>query len=226
MGRILAISDIHGEIGLFNTILNKINYLPNKDQLILLGDYIDRGPRSADVLEKVIQLHNEGAIVLRGNHDQMMVNAAHGGKEEWNYWQRNGGNITVASYGHQMTRDKLFKNKLFQKHITFIETLKYYYVHDQFVFAHAGIDPKRPLSETDRDTFLWIREPFLSEYSGNKVVVVGHTRTVYLHDDPNNCDIYFGENNIVGIDGGAVFGGQLNCYDVTNNVTYNVRVPD
>lgn len=225
MKRILAISDIHGELGMFQTLLDKVNFSPKLDQLILLGDYIDRGPRSADVLEMVIQLQKDGAIILRGNHDQMMVDAAQGGEEEWHYWQSNGGDITVASYGEQLTREKLLNNKLFQKHIAFIETLDHYYEKDEYIFVHAGIDSKLALSETDKHTFLWTREPFLSEYSGNRIIIVGHTRTIYLHEDANNANIYFGENNIIGIDGGAVFDGQLNCYDVTHNIAYNVKEP-
>jgi serine/threonine protein phosphatase 1 len=70
---------------------------------------------------------------------------------------------------------------------------------------------------------MWIREPFHKGYSGVKKVVFGHTPTQGLHGEPDNHHVYYGPNNIIGIDGGAVFGGQLNALDVTNDIVYYVR---
>ena len=78
MKRILAISDIHGELELFDSLLEKLNYDADEDQLILLGDYVDRGRDSKGVLNRVSELKRNGAIVLRGNHDEMMLNAVNG----------------------------------------------------------------------------------------------------------------------------------------------------
>ena len=72
MNRILAISDIHGELGLLEELLLKVNYDPMNDQLFLLGDYIDRGPSSSGVLNLVSELQAKGARVLLGNHEAIM----------------------------------------------------------------------------------------------------------------------------------------------------------
>jgi serine/threonine protein phosphatase 1 len=73
MGRILVISDIHGMHEEFDKLINGINYDPDNDQLILLGDYIDRGPEPTKCLERVIQLTQVGAIALLGNHESMCL---------------------------------------------------------------------------------------------------------------------------------------------------------
>ena len=78
MKRILAISDIHGELELFDSLLEKVNYDADEDQLILLGDYVDRGRDSKGVLNRVSELKRKGAIILRGDHDEMMLNAVNG----------------------------------------------------------------------------------------------------------------------------------------------------
>ena len=69
MKRILVISDIHGELKLFDSLLEKVKYDADEDQLILVGDYVDRGPDSKGVLNRVSELKRNGAVVLRGNHD-------------------------------------------------------------------------------------------------------------------------------------------------------------
>src|SRR5690606_23504955 len=98
MKRTLVISDIHGELALFEELLQEAGYNAAEDQLILLGDYVDRGPDSKGVLERVVELKKQGAIVLRGNHDNMMlaaVNDEPGAKERW---ARNGAIPTLQSY--------------------------------------------------------------------------------------------------------------------------------
>ncbi len=87
MNRILVISDIHGEIDKFKKLLEEIQYNAKQDQLILLGDYVDRGPNARAVLEKVKELKEEGAFVLKGNHEDMMIKALTTDEERsWNHW--------------------------------------------------------------------------------------------------------------------------------------------
>ena len=101
MKRTLVISDIHGEIELFERLLADVNYDSSHDQLILLGDYVDRGPNSKKVLDKVIELKSDGALVLKGNHEDMMIKALTTDEERsWKNWvNRNGGRTTLESYG-------------------------------------------------------------------------------------------------------------------------------
>lgn len=223
MGRILVISDIHGEITMFEQLLEKANYDSERDQLILLGDYIDRGPDSPGVLDKVIRLKEAGAIVLRGNHDQMMVDAYEEKTNAWMRWIKNGGIETLVNYDPSITEKEFPKTDRFKEHIDFIRSLDYYHETDEYIFVHAGLDPDLSLEDTDPNILIWIRDKFHQGYKGDKTVVFGHTPTPLLHKDDKNYDIYYGPNKIIGIDGAAVYGGQLNCLDVTSGDVYAVK---
>lgn len=222
MKRILLISDIHGEYEMFIRLLDKVSYQPEKDQLVLLGDYIDRGPDSKKVLNKVSQLKEKGAIVLRGNHDQMMIDVTEKKDKAWDRWERNGGLATLANYHQGEELAEIPSGGKFHEHLEFLKTLDYYHESEDYIFVHAGLEPGKSPAETDPDTLIWIREDFHKNYRGKKTVVFGHTPTKYLNKDQSN-DVYFGKNNIIGIDGAAVYGGQLNCLELPSKKTYFVR---
>ncbi|MBB4824338.1 serine/threonine protein phosphatase 1 [Sporosarcina luteola] len=238
MGRTLVISDIHGEITAFTQLLKQIDYQPGIDRLILLGDYIDRGENSKAVLDQVMLLHEQGATVLKGNHEDMMIKAFTSGEERpWRHWvDRNGGKETLRSYGfteeqYMVSLDVPFErphllSDALEKHIEFICSLEVYKEQDNFLFVHAGVNPETPIPETEERDFLWIRDPFHNGYAGEKTVVFGHIPTKHLHKDDANHSIFFGTNNIIGIDGGAVYGGQLNCLELPGFITHNVKISD
>lgn len=226
MKRTLAISDIHGDIDKFEDLLKIVEYNRNQDQLLLLGDYVDRGPHSRAVLDKVIQLKSEGAIVLIGNHDKMMIDAFEYQDDPMHLkrWYYNGGIKTLQNYGYSIEKDNpkywyttdefpepLQLNDEIREHIEFLKELPYYYETDSHIFVHAGVEPETPLHSTDPHTLVWIREEFHQKYNGTKTVVFGHTPVKYLHESP---DVYFGKNKIIGIDGGCAYGKRLNCLDV------------
>ncbi|OMC81504.1 metallophosphoesterase family protein [Viridibacillus sp. FSL H8-0123] len=227
MQKTILISDIHGELKKFQELLNLANYSPDEDRLVLLGDYIDRGPNSADVLDLIMKLQQNGAIVLIGNHENLMEKAFTEKTEyAWKHWtERCGGKETLLSYGfskeeiqgigegEQFTVPQLQSKKL-DEHLAFIKNLHIYIEDEDYIFVHAGIDPHIPVSETEKETLIWIREEFYNGYTGSKTIVFGHTPTSNLHQSENNHNVYFGQNNIIGIDGGAVFGGQLNCLEL------------
>lgn len=225
MKRILAISDIHGELEKWESLMKIVNYDPNQDQLILLGDYVDRGPASKEVLEKVLQLQAEGAIVLMGNHDHMMVKSFEQDPVFIERWFRNGAKQTLSSYAHAAAEtasgapDSLEITPLLETHLTFLAGLKCYYETDEYIFVHGGVHPTTPLAKTDPYLLMWIRDEFHHGYKGEKTVVFGHTPTENLH---GKHDVYFGENKIIGIDGGAVFGGQLHCLELPSRKVYSV----
>ena len=75
------------------------------------------------------------------------------------------------------------------------------------------VEPMKRVSESEPYTLMWIRNEFHNGYSGEKVIVFGHTETKTLHGS-EDCGVYFGSNRIIGIDGGAVYGGQLNCLEL------------
>ncbi|MEG0456172.1 MAG: hypothetical protein RR559_12665, partial [Bacteroides sp.] len=85
---------------------------------------------------------------------------------------------------------------------------------ENYIFVHAGVEPNIPLNQNTKKSLLWIRDEFHKNYKGNQTVVFGHTPTPALHMNRQNHEIYFGDNRIIGIDGGAVFGGQLNCLEL------------
>lgn len=232
--RTLVISDIHGAIDLFEKLLEKVKYDCMNDQLILLGDYVDRGPNAKAVIEKVMRLKEQGARVLKGNHEDMMIKALTSDEEKfWNHWAvRNGGDKTLLSYGFS-ERDLLVEEGMFQKpkldskelqgHLEFIQGLEHYIETDDFIFVHAGVEPNVPVCESDPYTLVWIRDEFHRGYNGEKIVIFGHTPTTLLHKEKRKYEVFFGVNRIIGIDGGAVYGGQLNCLELPSQKVYSVK---
>lgn len=236
MNRILAISDIHGELALFEELLLKANYNPDEDQLFLLGDYIDRGPASSGVLNLVSELQGKGARILLGNHEAIMLNACRSGlAKQWNHWVGLcGGDATLASYGYQLSdfEDAIASHTLpsfiktlpkLEEHLQLIENFETYIELEDAIFVHGGVVPGVAMSETDPMQLLWIREEFHAGYQGDKTVIFGHTPTYRLHHNPTDYSVYFGENNIIGIDGGAVFGGQLHAFEWPSRQIFSVE---
>jgi len=191
-----AIGDIHG---CFTKLRNLLRHIEqhrgqNPYRLVFLGDYIDRGPRSRDTLELLIKTQAsdpERVICLRGNHDDMALDAARG---DWQMWLLNGGDATLRSYGVRHARD------LPREHLDWMGALPLAYADNKRFFVHAGVEPGVPLDEQDRFTLLWIREPFLSDPRDHGLFVVhGHTPTEVPELLPNRLNL----------DTGACFGGPL-----------------
>ncbi|MHA6253175.1 metallophosphoesterase family protein [Oceanobacillus sp. CAU 1775] len=222
MRRTLVISDIHGELKLFEELLEKVAYESEKDQLILLGDYVDRGPNSRGVVNRVIDLKSQGAIVLRGNHDEMMVGAVDNEPGVRERWERNGAILTLQSYDPSINSFEFPSTDEFKEHIKFLRELDYYYETDTHIFVHAGVEPGKLMEETDPHTFVWIREEFYKHYDGEKTVVFGHTPTSLIQGKGKH-GVYFGKNNIIGIDGAAAYGGNLNCLELPSQKAYYTR---
>lgn len=209
------ISDIHGCIKPFLQLINEVNYKPHKDSLILLGDYVDRGPDSRLVVEEVKRLVREdGAIALQGNHDERfveVVNAENPLVSE--KFMTHGGQQTMESYagaGAMLEAFRQVVSSRYADHLTFMNGLPYYYEDDHFIYVHAGIHPRYAdnWKEQPKRDFLYRKEPFLSQPTATgKTVIFGHTRTSELHGKP---DVWFGEGKI-GIDGGCAYGQQLNA---------------
>ncbi|GGH23473.1 metallophosphoesterase family protein [Paenibacillus segetis] len=231
------ISDIHGCYDEFNELLKKVEYKQGLDQLILVGDYVDRGLKSKEVVEQVKSLVEEwGVIALRGNHDQMMVDALEKENEEDDArWIRNGAFQTVESYsGLDLSddgseRDLYIEGKEYIKnnypnHLEFLKSLPLYYETDHHIFVHAGINPEHENwreSQPLRD-YIWIRDAFFNHATNlQKKVVFGHTPVVNLHD----CeDIWFSPmGDKIGIDGGCVFGFSLNCLEISEEGEYTTH---
>lgn len=209
-------------------MLQKIGYNPEQDQLILLGDYMDRGKNSRQVVEQVMSLQAEwGVIVLKGNHDDMMVKALLGHDESLDSrWLRNGAYQTLKSYcefdsiedeiewdTYLQAKDFLLSH--YKHHINFLNSLPLYYETESHIFVHAGINPcYEDWKNQPYDDFIWIREDFFNHSTScqHKTVVFGHSPCINLHD---SSDIWFSPNgDKIGIDGACVYGHQMNCLEI------------
>jgi serine/threonine protein phosphatase 1 len=223
--RFFCISDIHGQLDAFNKLLKKINLINEYNncpyKIILLGDYVDRGSDSKGVVDKIMHLHDNGAIILKGNHEEMFIDWIDK-KRDTISWFKNGGYNTLLSYGYEISDDTLdfiredFIHKYYE-HYIFLKTLPIYYDNDEYIFVHAGINPAHiNWKKTSDHNFLWIRELFYKfPHDFKQTVIFGHTNTKDLGMEYN--DIWFSDKKI-GIDGGASngYGYNLNCLEINN----------
>lgn len=229
MRRKLIISDIHGCYEQFVRLLEVAGYDPKNDQLILLGDYVDRGPQSKDVVESVMSLvKHDGAIALRGNHDQRLVDLTKTKDASvLHKFMEHGGRQTFLSYidSNQINDQYLsietlgaFFMEHYQHHIAFLDSLPLFYEDETQIFVHAGLNPNYSdwRMQPTRD-FMYIKNDFIHfPVRAGKTVVFGHTRAFDIH---GTADIWFGPDKI-GIDGGCAYGNQLNCLVINKNQDY------
>ncbi len=215
--RIYAIGDIHGRLDLLDRLAGKV-----RDDLeqrccdeavaVFLGDYIDRGPDSSGVAERLAAGDFPTPIVaLRGNHEAQLLNCLENG-EAIGSWRHYGGLETLVSYavdvkdvmrgqGYGAARDALRRN-LPAKHREFFEQTRLSWSLGDYFFCHAGVRPSAPLAEQDERDLLWIREEFLAHRGPfEKIVVHGHTPAPEPEIEPNR----------IGIDTGAYATGVLTC---------------
>lgn len=215
--RIYAIGDIHGRADLLSTLFvridNDLNARPNSDVLeIFLGDYVDRGPESREVIDLLIERRRgRTAMFLKGNHEYYVTRFL-AEPDILSKWKNIGGLDTVLSYGVTPVRRE---NSQWQQevatalglampesHYKFFHSLPLSFTCGDFFFAHAGVRPGVPLSQQRQQDLLWIREDFLwHEQDFGKVIVHGHTPT----KDPEI------RSNRINIDTGAYATGRLTC---------------
>lgn len=217
--RVYAVGDIHGRVDLLERLHDKIraeirSRNAERNVLVYVGDYIDRGDRSRDVLDLLLTKPVSGVetVHLLGNHEAFMLTFLEDpGVGE--LWLKNGGDSTVYSYGvgapsisnreqrHRMMRDDLIE-KLPESHLTFLRSLQRYHVEGDYAFVHAGIKPGVPLDEQVDEDVLWIRGEFLDNREDHgKCIVHGHTIT-------DDIEV---RSNRIGIDTGAYYSGTLSC---------------
>jgi serine/threonine protein phosphatase 1 len=206
LGRILAIGDIHGTRDKLQMLMGAVNWDPDEDTLVFIGDYVDRGPDSAGVIDHVLGLMewSENVICLRGNHEQLFIDFLDG--RDTSTFLYNGGQATIDSYGGEDAG-------LPEEHYDFLLSLPFYYETEDYIFVHAGLRDGLPLEQQDPHDLLWIREEFIhSSYDHGKLVVYGHT--------PKREPVVM--ENKIGIDTGAVYGGKLTCLELPDMSFYQV----
>ena len=195
-----AVGDIHGRADLLDALLDKIDAhaAERPRRLVFLGDYVDRGPASAPVLQRVRALQRRepvDVVCLKGNHEDMMLRAA--GNEEWDaLWLRNGGSSTLRSFEVRRIED------VPTDVVEWLAARPTSFEDDRRCYVHAGLNPARErLDQRDEDR-LWIREAFLArDHDFGKLVVHGHT--------PSRDGRPEIRPHRVNVDTGAVYGGQL-----------------
>lgn len=216
--RIYAIGDVHGRMDLlprlYSLIADDMHQNPaERVTEVFLGDYVDRGPQSCQVIDWLIDgpklAHKR--ICLRGNHELMMQEFL-GDAQIIGSWGQYGGLETLYSYGLKIKLpldpesfeqvQTQFRTALPPSHAVFLQGLQPSASAGGYFFAHAGVNPSRPLTDQVGDDLYWIREPFLSHGRAlEKIVVHGHTPT----EQPEV------EVHRIGIDTGAYVTGRLTC---------------
>jgi len=210
--RIYAIGDIHGEAGLLDQLLKDIRqdaeaHPAARQLLIYLGDYVDRGPDSRGVLERLQAGPPEGfeQICLMGNHEEMLLGCLKGIPRVKMLWLLNGGDTTCRDYGVDPSRDpelvaEELRRRMPTAHKQFLHGLHLWHQEGGYFFAHAGIRPGVSLDQQRREDLIWIRKAFhQSEEDHGCVVVHGHSPVPTPEDLPNR----------INIDTGASYGNAL-----------------
>jgi serine/threonine protein phosphatase 1 len=215
--RVYAIGDIHGRADLLDTVLNRLDADLERNPVsvgieVYLGDYIDRGPNSREVVDRLIARDRTfRAVFLKGNHEAYLKDFTLNPLilEEW---QQFGGLETLMSYGIVPPIDSgavaqtqiaaALDRALPASHRRFLGSLKLSFTCGDFFFVHAGVRPGIPLAKQREEDLLWIRRDFLLyEEDFSKIIVHGHTPVL----EP---DI---RSNRINIDTGAYATGRLTC---------------
>lgn len=192
IARIYAIGDVHGRLDLFATLIARISRdhdgrSPGAAKIILLGDIIDRGADGAAMVRGCMKLTaaSDRFMVLKGNHEEMMVQALGGDLKTYRAWLEFGGRETLLGWGvdaatvtADATRADLRRaaRTVGPEVLTWLDQLPLYHQHDGFMFVHAGIRPAVPLRQQDPGDMLWITDEFLeSDLDHGMTVVHGHS---------------------------------------------------
>jgi serine/threonine protein phosphatase 1 len=222
--RIYAVGDIHGRADLLLAVLRRIDddlsARPIGDSVqVFLGDYIDRGPNSRQVLDLLVDRQRQHKVLcLKGNHEAYAIQAL-SEPSVLSEWLKMGGIATLLSYGvkrpardddpqAQRETSAALRRALPESHQHFLRHLAPSFSCGDYFFAHAGVRPEVPLQQQYERDLLWIRDDFLLyEEDFGKVVVHGHTPA----PEP---DI---RSNRINIDTGAYATGRLTCLVLEND---------
>jgi serine/threonine protein phosphatase 1 len=215
--RIYATGDVHGRVDLLDHVLALIdadlNGRPVRQAIqVFLGDYIDRGPASREVVERLIRRGRcHEMIFLKGNHETYILEFLQN-PEILDQWRQLGGLETLMSYGLRPSTPsgptagidlaEALSSSVPKDHLQFLETLQSSFSCGDFFFVHAGVRPGTPLAQQSEDDLLSIRDDFLrSKADFGKIVVHGHTPVQVPDIRPNR----------INIDTGAYATGRLTC---------------
>ena len=216
--RIYAIGDVHGRLDLLTELLTRIEAHsralaePETLYIVLLGDLVDRGPQSAEVVAHVqsLQQGSDAYVVLKGNHEQLMYRALDGESGVMQVWLRTGGADTLQSYGVERPAAGYDEagfaaeasRKVPRPTLRWMRSLPLTAQSGDYFFCHAGVRPGVPLRRQSPDDLLWIRSEFLNDPSPHGAVIVhGHSVSEQVEMLPNR----------IGVDTGAYRTGVLSA---------------
>jgi serine/threonine protein phosphatase 1 len=202
MSRTIAIGDIHGCSDALKTIIEAI--APGQDDTIVtLGDYVDRGPDSREVIDQLLALQNRCHLVsLLGNHEIMMLNAI-SSQSDFNLWLNFGGMETMSSYGGSL-------DGIPRSHIDFLKSCERTYETEFHIFLHANYFADLDLDDQPERRLFWehISTTLPPPHHSLKTVVVGHT--------PQSDWEIFDLGHLICIDTACFAGGWLTALDVNS----------
>lgn len=211
--QLFAIGDIHGCAEELRMLLRKLP-LTSDSWIVFLGDYIDRGPNSKDVVDAIIEISQlYRTVALKGNHETMLIDFLdRPDSEEGGLFIINGGGTTLASYG---SADGSYG--IPPKHLEFFRGLQLYFETPKYFFVHAGL-PDVPIRELDPKEhgfdMLWIRQPFLeSQYDWGKIIVHGHTPKWEVEQTTNR----------INLDTACIFDGRLTAMEMNTREIFSIR---
>ncbi len=208
--RLYAIGDVHGCFSLLVRLLQLIERdqaarPPCETHVLLLGDYVDRGPQSRDVCELLHAMAPSPYFhCLRGNHEQTMLDVLGGSHMALRFWLEYGGVETLASWGikqelieqahygedGEAKLIRAIRSAVPPALMMWMRELPTYHLHGDYLFVHAGIRPKLDLDQQSEDDMLWIREPFLSSRARHPWRVVhGHSESEDVQMTPYRIGI-------------------------------------
>jgi serine/threonine protein phosphatase 1 len=206
--RIFAVGDVHGCFQKMVELLDRLPLDPTEDFLIFLGDYIDRGSESREVISTLLKLREriKNLIFLKGNHEHTLLEYARTGETDYlRLLRKMGVEPTLTSYGNSPMRSLYDLSFLPADHWSFLERLLPYYELGGYLFVHAGLPPGEKLEDCLPETLFTIRETFLEkDVTLGSVIVFGHTpfETPFVTPDK------------IGIDTGAAYGNLLTAVEL------------
>lgn len=220
-----AVGDIHGRLDKLDALLGKLPLQPG-DRFVFLGDYVDRGPDSAGVVERLIDFSEAyPCVFLLGNHESMFLDyigwsgPAYFGAD---VFLPNGGDATLASYGwHEARPPKEEELRMPPKHLAFFRSLRHHHAEGAYVFVHAGLGralgraggAEWALRNARIEELLWDRASMDSEHDLGVTVVYGHTPRA-------DFEVRWNLPYSIGIDTGAVYGGRLTALRLPDETVF------
>jgi len=213
------IGDIHGYLASLAALMRQVLHdAGGTDTFIFLGDYIDRGDHSFEVIEYLMAFSRRySAVFLKGNHEDMFMKYLNG-EDRMGIYLLNGGAATVRSYNKNVGSMKLPPS-----HDAFFRGLRLYFEGDDFIAVHGGLDPSVADMASQKERYiLWIRDRFFrADKRWGKTVIFGHTPTEYISHESS---VYFDDKrNIIGIDTGVMMGHPVSCLRWPDRKVYSDR---